>query len=1089
MKALLRGIGTIALGLSLASAQAQSTNPIVTTWLLNTTSATGFNSLTANVASVKYSSGSVYIATAGIPSYSRTYVASTTATSKATNNWWPQPTGGPVAVTYTSYRFRLPLTPTPNTGTPVAVPGGTLGLWINGTNIHPAKDASSYNNQGAWFTDAVVNEGVGFDDCNGHPDISSIYHTHVNPDCLYDRRDSTRHSPIIGWAMDGYPVYGAYGYKIATDPTSGIKSMKSSYRLRSITTRTTMSTGDGTGATTPTTFAGPAVSTTYPLGKYVLDNEYITGLGDLNANNGRWCVTPEFPAGTYAYFSTINSLYEGAYPYTLAGNYYGTVPYDNQNSTSATISEAVTTYSVPTSLTVSSGTKVLAGGTFTNVTVGTGAALTVLEPLTVSTATSVQSGGTLDLGTLDLNTTTVGGAGSFTLASGAKLKIDNPVGITSSGATGAVQNTGTRTFNSGAEYVYEAAAAQVTGNGLPSPVSKLTVNNTAVSSGMGPPANTLTLSQSQAISGTLTLTAGTLATSTGQTLTINSGGTLVAGTNIVVGPGAFTLASGGTLKTGNTAGITSSGTTGTVQVGGARSFNAGASYEYNGTAAQVTGSGLPAAPATLTINNASGVTLSSTAAVSSALNLTSGKLSTASGVNLTVSNGATMNAGTNYVDGAGNFTLASGATLKTANTAGLTSGTTASGTIQNTGTTRSFNTGASYEYNGTAAQVTGAGLPATVANLTINNAAGVALTSNTTVNTALTTTSGVLNTGANKITLGSSATLTETGNSSSTGYVTGTVETTRNLSTANTVYDIGGTGLTLTPTGSTLPGSTLVSRVTGTAPSSVYNSTAGVKRYYSITPTTNAGLSVTMKFIYRDDELNGIAEDHLGFYKSTVSPTTGPWTIQRLGTVTRDATANSVSMPGITGFSTWTLGYDPYPLPVELSRFEAAREGAGVLLRWATASEKNNSHFEVERSADGKVFSRIGTVEALSRKGGPSDYTFLDPHTLLPSHPQTLYYRLRQVDTDGAASYSPVRAVVLGGEELLTLYPNPAQGEVWVQGAPAGQVLDVLDATGRRIATATAGAEGTLRLALPAGLAPGVYVVKCGSQVQRLTVQ
>lgn len=97
--------------------------------------------------------------------------------------------------------------------------------------------------------------------------------------------DATKHSPLIGFAYDGFPIYGAFGYK-NLDGTGGIVRMKSSFKLRNITTRTVYA--DGTDVTD-----GPAVSTTYPLG-YFREYEFIapsSGQTDyLDVHNGRFCV-------------------------------------------------------------------------------------------------------------------------------------------------------------------------------------------------------------------------------------------------------------------------------------------------------------------------------------------------------------------------------------------------------------------------------------------------------------------------------------------------------------------------------------------------------------------------------------------------------------------------------------------------------------------------------------------------------------------------------------------------------------------------------------------------------------------------------
>jgi hypothetical protein len=181
------------------------------------------------------------------------------------------------------------------------------------------------------------------------------------------------------------------------------------------------------------------------------------------------------------------------------------------------------------------------------------------------------------------------------------------------------------------------------------------------------------------------------------------------------------------------------------------------------------------------------------------------------------------------------------------------------------------------------------------------------------------------------------------------------------------------------------------------------------------------------------------------------------------------------------------------PLPVELLAFTAQASGpAAVQLTWTTASEKNSARFEVERSLDGKAFEHIGSVAAQGTNASRTAYTFLDPLTLLPSHPQALlYYRLRQVDRNGSASYSPVRVVSFAHSPIqsFTIFPNPARTAVAAAGLSAGATVEVFDALGRPVAHATAEADGTARLTLPAGLAASVYIVRSGTEAQRLTVE
>ncbi|MBK7710028.1 MAG: hypothetical protein IPJ37_02935 [Bacteroidales bacterium] len=147
---------------------------------------------------------------------------------------------------------------------------------------------------------------------------------------------------------------------------------------------------------------------------------------------------------------------------------------------------------------------------------------------------------------------------------------------------------------------------------------------------------------------------------------VNSGSTLDLGTSVIDGStGAFTLSSGAAIVTANTApvgALTSSGANGSIQVTGARSYNAGASYTFNASA-QATGNGFTGA-ANLTINNGNGVTLTSGASVSGTLTLTNGILTTSISNVLSITNTATnaiANASdTRYINGPLRWTLPSG---------------------------------------------------------------------------------------------------------------------------------------------------------------------------------------------------------------------------------------------------------------------------------------------------------------------------------------------------------------------------------------------------------------------------------------------
>lgn len=116
-------------------------------------------------------------------------------------------------------------------------------------------------------------------------------------------------------------------------------------------------------------------------------------------------------------------------------------------------------------------------------------------------------------------------------------------------------------------------------------------------------------------------------------------------------------------------------------------------------------------------------------------------------------------------------------------------------------------------------------------------------------------------------------------------------------------------------------------------------------------------------------------------------------------------------------------------LPVELLTFDAKQRAEHVDVLWSTASERNSSHFMVQRSADGDNFIDLGRVAAAGQSLQTLDYGFVDESPL----EGLSYYRLKQVDVDGTSTLSQVVTVVYGpGQRGLELYPNPAVERVRV---------------------------------------------------------
>ncbi|OUJ73376.1 T9SS type A sorting domain-containing protein [Hymenobacter crusticola] len=140
------------------------------------------------------------------------------------------------------------------------------------------------------------------------------------------------------------------------------------------------------------------------------------------------------------------------------------------------------------------------------------------------------------------------------------------------------------------------------------------------------------------------------------------------------------------------------------------------------------------------------------------------------------------------------------------------------------------------------------------------------------------------------------------------------------------------------------------------------------------------------------------------------------------------------------------------PLPVELTSFSARADREDAQLNWATASEKDNDHFEVERSTDGVSFSKVGQVQGKGTTSTASAYAHRDLRVARLGA-RVIYYRLRQVDTDGDSKYSKVETVQFAtAKTSVSLYPNPASGSATLdltELASGEYTIQVLDITGR----------------------------------------
>jgi hypothetical protein len=194
--------------------------------------------------------------------------------------------GNPNQIAPQPYEFRIPLKPAIATkATPAGM--GPFGVAVNGVVFDPSA-AEWWNDdpRSGWQYEPIPSGLLlGLDRNNAHVQPSGAYHYHAIPTALLERISGGQlKMTLLGWAFDGFPIYGPWSYSVPNDSKSALKKMKSSYRIKS---------GSRSGG---------------PGGKYdgsfTQDWEYVPGSGELDECNGRTGVTPEFPNGTYYYVLT-----------------------------------------------------------------------------------------------------------------------------------------------------------------------------------------------------------------------------------------------------------------------------------------------------------------------------------------------------------------------------------------------------------------------------------------------------------------------------------------------------------------------------------------------------------------------------------------------------------------------------------------------------------------------------------------------------------------------------------------------------------------------------------------------------------------
>jgi hypothetical protein len=262
-----------------------------------------------------------------------------------------------------------------------------------------------------------------------------------------------------------------------------------------------------------------------------------------------------------------------------------------------------------------------------------------------------------------------------------------------------------------------------------------------------------------------------------------------------------------------------------------------------------------------------------------------------------------------------------------------------------------------------------------------------------------------------------------------------------------------------------------------------------IDRWWHITTSVNPlpapGADITFSYAGSENTLPGAGTDAL--VPQHWNSTYNRWDdvlITQVGTPGVRSGIGTSTIVGQTDFSPFVLGPQNNTLPVTFLYTRANRVAEGAKLIWATGMELNASHFEVERSIDGKNWEKLSTLSASGNSNSKLTYEYLD---ITASSTQTAYYRLRQVDFDGKFMYSPTATLLASGSETalkVEFYPNPAKDNLHIiaDGIVGEATLQIVNTLGQVVLEESLNASGTLTQTLDVSkLLKGTYMLKLQS--------
>lgn len=549
-------------------------------------------------------------------------------------------------------------------------------------------------------------------------------------------------------------------------------------------------------------------------------------------------------------------------------------------------------------------------------------------------------------------------------------------------------------------------------------------------------------------SGTLNVSAANLTIGSPGDVTVNSGGTIIfSSTHTITGGNGgpngalININSGATLTTANASGFVAGGGSGSINVNagsrGGPNYSTTANYTYNG-GAQATGDG---------------------------------------------------------ITGANNLTIA-GSGLKTRSVAITVTGIFS---IQGTATfsaSPTYGAAAILEYTGSGAQTStdiefpAAGGPA---NLKINNAAGVTLHAARTITGSLTLTSGILNTTTNLLTINGTSV---GGGGSASSHVNGSLAKT---GINNFSFPVGNGTIYRPIDISSLSGSlTFTASYTQANPRTAFGTTLGtgvnhigICEYWVLNRTEASGTATVKLNFGGSCNGNPYVDDPPSLLVARWTGASGSPVNTWVNAGNTASSSTSVTSSPVTSFSPFTIGSSSSlnPLPVKLSNIKAYEKLTGVQIDWTAYSEENLNKYQIERSADGSVFTAIGDVTARNSMIATS-YGFFDPNPLRGVN----FYRLKSIDIDGKSAYSSIVKINLDKSvEGIILYPSPVtRGYISLQSADLAKGnygVKMFTATGQQVYSQRfthTGGSFNQTIHLPIGTRPGMYSIQLDNDDQKV---